>query len=332
MAANEICDNFQDIHLSDKSRSASLKIKCNPFGTAWVYRDENRKLFLEKQLSEDDITGQLQIPRKLAHYLQSPELQSADLDEQECQVELVRNMEEDEYYMTGEWENFVQEHQLKPKDLVVIEISDNQRLRVDYISDHRAIDNHVLVRRLSRAEVKDLYLRKLSENYSYCGTGLIEIQPVVEMKLCSENADSVKLILPKKEVEENLNDLPLPAVGGEIPLTLFDPVGNNIVEMKLVHGSEEDGYYIGGGEWKEYAVKHNLLTSDTLFLDKVIVHNDEHELNNHYEITYQRGSSKEREKLDAAAATTTVVIGDNKKGDDQSEYEGDLESFWLWLV
>lgn len=182
---------------------------------------------------------------------------------------------------------------------------------------------------MSRGEVKDLYLRKLSEQYSYCGTGLIEIQPVVEMKLCFENADSVKLKLPKKEVEENLNDLPLPAVGGEIPLTLFDPVGNNIVEMKLVHGSEEDGYYIGGGEWKEYAVKHNLLTSDTLFLDKVIVHNDEHELNNHYEITYQRGSSKEREKLDAAAATTTVVIGDNKKGDDQSEYEGDLESFLM---
>nr|XP_033513347.1 uncharacterized protein LOC117278020 [Nicotiana tomentosiformis] len=119
MAANEICDNFQDIHLSEISRSASLKIsdsKGNPLGTAWVYRDENGKLFLEKQLSEGDITGQLKIPRRLAHYLQSLELQSVNLGEQECEVE---------------WENFVQEHQLKPKDLVVIEISDNQSLRID---------------------------------------------------------------------------------------------------------------------------------------------------------------------------------------------------------
>nr|XP_033509800.1 uncharacterized protein LOC104087951 [Nicotiana tomentosiformis] len=126
--------------------------------------------------------------------------------------------------------------------------------------------------------------------------------------------------LPKKEVEKNLGrDLSLPAVGGEIALPLFDPVGNNVVEMKLVH-TEKDEYHIGG-EWEIYAAKYDLLMSDTIFLDKVTVHRDhDQKLNNpstaklsyHYEITYQRRrGTKDQSSLAAAAATVLDDAGNN---------------------
>ncbi|KAK4374790.1 hypothetical protein RND71_005467 [Anisodus tanguticus] len=82
------------------------------------------------------------------------------------------------------------------------------------------------------------------------------------------------LPLPKKEVEENLNDVLLPEIGGKVTLSLFDPIEERVFEMKLVH-SEEEEYYLGGKGWKEYVAKHNLLIFDTIFVSKVTVNHDE---------------------------------------------------------
>ncbi|KAK4346233.1 hypothetical protein RND71_032572 [Anisodus tanguticus] len=183
-------------------------------------------------------------------------------------VNLVRDNGENEcYYFTGQWRDFVKENQLKAnKDLVLLEISQQLGLRIGYTSDQKAIDinNLVLLMRLSRADIKSVMF----------------------------------IQLPKKDVEENLGrDFPLPAAGGEITMPLFDSVGNNLVEMKLLHTEKGDQYHLGGA-WEVYAAKHGLLISDTIFLDKVTVHtgNDHDQLalldtaqfSCHYEITYQR--------------------------------------------
>ncbi|MCD7453148.1 hypothetical protein HAX54_019891 [Datura stramonium] len=333
----------------ENSGSGSLETKHskgNP-GTAWVYRDENGKQYFEKQLSEDDITDDhLEIPRRLAHYIQSLKLQRrVDAGEKTRKVNLVCDDGENEcYYFTGQWRDFVKENQLKAnKDLVLLEISQQLGLRIGYTCDQKAIDmnNPVLLRRLSRADVKGLYVKKLCERFSYgCGsTGLIEIEPVVEMKLCSQivyryggRTHGVMFIqLPKKDVEENLGrDLPLPAAGGEIALPLFDPVGNNLVEMKLLHTEKGDQYHLGGA-WEVYAAKHGLLISDTIFLDKVTVQtgNDhDHELNTtaqfscHYEITYQRRQRRGTKDQSGPAALVARV-----PKIESSEHEGDLS--WL---
>ncbi|XP_049383073.1 uncharacterized protein LOC125847514 [Solanum stenotomum] len=338
---------------NDNSENDSLQTKHSKgspvdTGTAWVYRDENGKHFFEKQLSEDDITGDhLEIPRRLAHYIQSLKLQRrVDAGEKTRKVNLVG--ENECYYFTGQWKDFVKENQLKAnKDLVLLEISQQLGLRIGYTSDQKAIDmnNPLLLRRLSRADVKALYIKKLSERYSFSrgGTGLIEIEPVVEMKLCSQivyrysgRTNGVMFIeLPKKDVEENLGrDLPLPAAGGEIALPLFDPVGNILVEMKLLHTEMGDQYHLGGG-WEVYAAKHGLLISDTIFLDKVTVQvgndHDHDQLNTaqfscHYEITYQRrrrGGTKDQSGPANFAKDVVRVT----KISESSEYEGD--SSWL---
>ncbi|KAM3364048.1 hypothetical protein P3S68_018902 [Capsicum galapagoense] len=286
--------------------------------TAWAYRDESGKQFFEKQLSEDDIASDhLEIPRTLAHYIQSLKLhRRVDAGEKTRKVNLVCDDEENEcYYFTGQWRDFIKENQLKAnKNLVRLEISQQFGLRIGHTWDQKAVDmnNPVLLRRLSRADVKGLYVKKLCERYSYSngGTGLIEIEPAVQMKLCSQivyrygGSKGVMFIqLPKKEVEQNLGrDLHLPAAGEEIALPLFDPVRNNLVEMKLLHTEMDDQYHLGGA-WELYAAKHGLLISDTIFLDKVTVHtsNDHDQLDSaqfscHYEITYQRrrrGGSKD---------------------------------------
>ncbi|XP_055803652.1 uncharacterized protein LOC129872795 [Solanum dulcamara] len=349
---NEISDN------PDNSDNGSLQTKdskgSSPVdtGTAWVYRDENGKQFFEKQLSEDDITGDhLEIPRRLAHYIQSLKLQRrVDAGEKTRKVNLVCDNRDNEcYYFTGQWKDFVKENQLKAnKDLVLLEISQQFGLRIGYTCDQKAIDmnNRVLLRRLSRADVKGLYVKKLCERYSYSrgGTGLIEIEPVVEMKLCSQivyryggRTKGVMFIqLPKKDVEENLGrDLPLPAAGGEIALPLFDPVGNNLVEMKLLHTEMGDQYHLGGA-WEVYAAKHGLLISDTIFLDKVTVQtgNDHDKLNTaqfscHYEITYQRrrrGGTKDQSGP-AGPANSVEDVARVRELSDSSEYVGD--SSWL---
>ncbi|KAK6798824.1 hypothetical protein RDI58_006527 [Solanum bulbocastanum] len=333
---------------NDNSENDSLQTKHSK-GTAWVYRDEKGKQFFEKQLSEDDITGDhLEIPKRLAHYIQSLKLQRrVDAGEKTRKVNLVG--ENECYYFTGQWRDFVKENQLKAnKDLVLLEISQQLGLRIGYTCDQKAIDmnNPVLLRRLSRADVKALYIKKLSERYSFSrgGTGLIEIEPVVEMKLCSQivyryggRTNGVMFIeLPKKDVEENLGcDLPLPAAGGEIALPLFDPVGNNLVEMKLLHTEMGDQYHLGGG-WEVYAAKHGLLISDTIFLDKVTVQigNDHDQLNTvqfscHYEITYQRrrrGGTKDQSGPAAPANFVKDVVRVTKISE-SSECEGD--SSWL---
>ncbi|XP_070049905.1 uncharacterized protein [Nicotiana tomentosiformis] len=337
---NEIYDNFQDN--AENSSTGFLRTKDSKgesagahcvMGTAWVYRDENGKQIFEKQLTEDDITSDhLQIPKRMAHYIQSLELQRADPGEKYWEMDLqLDNWGDRECQFTGQWKDFVNENKSKAKDLVVIEIFNNKkRLKIGCTSDQKAINlnNPIFLRRLSRADVKGLYVQKLREQYSYSGnTGLIEIEPVIEMKLCSEivyrygGTNGVMFIqLPKKEVEKNLGrDLSLPAVGGEIALPLFDPVGNNVVEMKLVH-TEKDEYHIGG-EWEIYAAKYDLLMSDTIFLDKVTVHRDhDQKLNNpstaklsyHYEITYQRRrGTKDQSSLAAAAATVLDDAGNN---------------------
>ncbi|XP_059295289.1 uncharacterized protein LOC132048402 isoform X2 [Lycium ferocissimum] len=346
---NEIRDN------TENSGSGSLKTKDskgNPvvMGTSWVYRDENGKQFYEKQLCEDDITGDhLEIPRRLAHYIQSLKLhRRIDAGEKTRKVNLVCDNGENEnecYYFTGQWRDFVKENKLKVnKDLVRLEISQQLGLRIGYTNDQKAIDmnNPVLLRRLSRADVKSLYIKKLCERYSYSsgGTGLIEIEPIVQIKLCSQvvyrygGIKGVMFIqLPKKDVEENLGcDLPLPGAGGEIAMHLFDPVGNNLVEMKLLH-TEKGEYHIGGA-WEVYAAKYGLLISDTIFLDKVNVHagNDHDQLNTaqfscHYEITYQRrrrGGTKDQSRPAALANSVKDVPRVPKI---ESGYEGD--SSWL---
>uniref|UniRef100_M1AYB1 TF-B3 domain-containing protein n=1 Tax=Solanum tuberosum TaxID=4113 RepID=M1AYB1_SOLTU len=362
---NEISDSYYHVDQqsdsmmveeqnNDNSENDSLQTKHSKgspvdTGTAWVYRDENGKHLFEKQLSEDDITGDhLEIPRRLAHYIQSLKLQRrVDVGEKTRKVNLVG--ENECYYFTGQWKDFVKENQLKAnKDLVLLEISQQLGPRIGYTCDQKAIDmnNPLLLRRLSRADVKALYIKKLSERYSFSrgGTGLIEIEPVVEMKLCSQivyryggRTNGVMFIeLPKKDVEENLGrDLPLPAAGGEIALPLFDPVGNNSVEMKLLHTEMGDQYHLGGG-WEVYAAKHGLLISDTIFLDKVTVQvgNDHDQLNTaqfscHYEITYQRrrrGGTKDQSGPAAPANFAKDVVRVTKISE-SSEYEGD--SSWL---
>ncbi|KAK4367406.1 hypothetical protein RND71_011198 [Anisodus tanguticus] len=346
---NEISDN------AENSRTGSPQTKDSKggpavTGTAWVYSDENGKQFFEKQLSENDIVGDhLEIPRRLAHYIQSLKLQGrVDVGaEKTRKVNLVRDNGENEfYYFTGQWRDFVKENQLKAnKDLVLLEISQQLGLRIGYTSDQKAIEinNHVLLRRLSRADIKSLYVKKLCERYSYSsgGTGLIEIEPSVQMKLCSQvvyrygGTKGVMFIqLPKKDVEENLGrDFPLPAAGGEITMPLFDPVGNNLVEMKLLHTEKGDQYHLGGA-WEVYAAKHGLLISDTIFLDKVTVHtgNDHDQLDTaqfscHYEITYQRrrrGGTK-GQSGPAASASSVKNVARVPKSD--LECEGD--SSWL---
>ncbi|KAK4346232.1 hypothetical protein RND71_032571 [Anisodus tanguticus] len=67
---NAISDNY----FQDDQQSDSMVVERWPccHGTAWVYSDENGNQFFEKQLSEDDIAGDhLDIPRRLAHYIQS---------------------------------------------------------------------------------------------------------------------------------------------------------------------------------------------------------------------------------------------------------------------
>ncbi|CAN4082349.1 unnamed protein product [Withania somnifera] len=339
---NEISDNYYHVeqqsdsitvkehnseipNIEENLRSCSLQTKhfkgSSPVdtGTAWAYRDESGKQFFEKQLSEDDITGdRLEISRRLANSIVSLKLQRrVNAGEKTRIVNLVCDNENECHYFTGQWRDFVKENQLKAnKDLVLLEISQQFGLRIGYTCDQKAIDmnNPVLLRRLSIADVKGLYVKKLCERYSYSsgGTGLIEIEPVVQMKLCSQivhrygGSKGVMFIqLPKKDVEENLGcDLPLPAAGREIAMPLFDPVGNNLVEMKLWHTEEGDQYHLGGA-WEVYAANHGLLISDEIFLDKVTVHakNEHEQLNTaqfscHYEITYQRrreGGSKDHQ-------------------------------------
>lgn len=306
-------------------------------GTAWIYRDENGKQFFEKQLSEEDINDDhLEIPKRLAHYIRSLKLQGrVDAGEKTRKVNLVCDDGENEcHYLTGQWRDFVKENHLKAnKDFLLLEISQQLGLRIGCTCDQKAIDmnNPLLLRRLSRADVKSLYIKKLSEQYSYSrgGTRLIEIEPVVEMKLCSQivyryggRTKGVMFIeLPKKDVEENLGrDLPIPAAGGEIALPLFDPVGNNLVEMKLLHTEMGDQYHLGGA-WEVYAAKHGILISDTIFIDKVTMHarDDHHQLDtaqfsSHYEITYQRrqrGGTKDQSGPAAPANDSSEYAGDS---------------------
>lgn len=84
----------------------------------------------------------------------------------------------------------------------------------------------------------------------------------------------LKLELPKKDVEEFLDELPLPEAEGKVTLFLFDSIGVRAVEMELIHSINE-GYYLGGQGWQEYVAKHKLLLFDTVFIDKVTLNVDE---------------------------------------------------------
>lgn len=117
--------------------------------------------------------------------------------------------------------------------------------------------------------------------YTFFCSASIVVEPVVAKNLRYEDLyeNYNGLQLPKKEVEENLYELPfelpLPGLGGEITLLLFDPIGEKAFVMELMH-TEEDKYYLGGrGIWKEYAAQHKLLIFDTVFVSKVTVNRDE---------------------------------------------------------
>ncbi|KAK4374787.1 hypothetical protein RND71_005464 [Anisodus tanguticus] len=173
------------------------------------------------------------------------------------------------------------------------------------------------------------------------------------------------LRLTKKEVEENLLDLTLPQVGGEIILPLHDPIGKKSFTVQLVN-AEQDEYYIGGRGWEEYVAEHKLLIFDTVFIHKVILDpSAEVQLVNisyHYEITYllrsqkkpkQLGKTTENSSTPAASTTTTAVNNssapdstttastsgeNNSKGNDlqtnielhcaEPEYDSD-DAYWL---
>ncbi|CAN4079168.1 unnamed protein product [Withania somnifera] len=206
-------------------------------------------------------------------------------------------------------------NQLKAnKDLVLLEISQQFGLRIGYTCDQKAMDmNNPLCERYS---------------YSHGDTGLIEIEPVVQMKLCSQivyryggNKGVMFLQLPKKDVEENLGrDLPLPAAGEEIAMPLFDPVVRNLVEMKLLHTEKGDQYHLGGA-WEVYAAKHGLLISDTIFLDKVTVHaKNEHDQLNTAQFSCNKDQSGPAAPLNSVKDVAGIIKSD-------SGSEGDLS--WL---
>ncbi|KAK4374788.1 hypothetical protein RND71_005465 [Anisodus tanguticus] len=136
-----------------------------------------------------------------------------------------------------------------------------------------------------------------------------------------------------KEVEENLNDVPLPEVGGKVTLSLFDPIEENVFEMELV------------------TVNHDEVNSSSaeFIWEKVIDRNmelDDQLVNNsyYYQITYQlRGTNPQKkskqlgkttENSSAHASTTTTTTTARDKNNSKGkcvvvpEYDSD-DAYWL---
>nr|XP_009799396.1 PREDICTED: uncharacterized protein LOC104245480 [Nicotiana sylvestris] len=277
---------------------------------------------------------------------ESKMLEFADCRGNNVAMEFVRTNFGD-YYLRSGWERYRDEHKLEHGDVLTVYKIEKQN-EYFYIID---------CNKLTPEDVQDnvqLVITKLIATLQDPNASIVE-EPVVAKNLrykdLYENSNGIKLELPKKEVEENLHDLPLPQVGGQVILPLFDPIGKEVIQMELVH-TKQDEYYFGGRgrEWGEYAAKHGLLIFDTVFVNKVTVNRDElspsaeciwkkiidqagklddQVVNNsyYYQISYQLRSVKSNKKpkhelgqtentTSAPSSTTTTNAGNsnNRKG------------------
>ncbi|XP_055811759.1 uncharacterized protein LOC129881656 isoform X2 [Solanum dulcamara] len=92
---------------------------------------------------------------------------------------------------------------------------------------------------------------------------LESIERLLVKNLCAKdlNGNPKCLWLPKKQVEENLLQLPFPQLGEEIILTFHDPIDKKSFTVQLVHADQEE-YYITGRGWEEYVAQHKLESGD----------------------------------------------------------------------
>ncbi|MCD7466953.1 hypothetical protein HAX54_004059 [Datura stramonium] len=241
------------------------------------------------------------------------------------------------YYLRTGWERYRDEHMLEYGDLLTVYktgkhniygfdeqqyfyVMEYQKLTPEDFQDDRTLIMKQLIATLQDPNSSILVEQMLAKNLRY------------KHLYDNSNSNGLQLQFPKEEVEENLHDLPLPPLGGEVTLSLFDPIGESVFQMELVH-SEKEEYYLGGKGWEEYVANHNLLIFDTIFINKVTVNHDElyssaeciwekaidrnSKLDDqfvsncyYYEITYQKRATKPQKKPKLGKGVAMIASDD----------------------